>query len=117
MFDAKDVALLRGMFEEFEVKFDQKLEVRDRELREHLEQRDRDLKHDIRDEMHSVVNAAVSASEARTMKKMDTLKEEMHTIKEEIIDGITDILDESVLPRLDAHDREFVVIKQVLKLA
>lgn len=65
-----------------------------------------DQKFEIRDEMRS----CISASETRMMGKMQEMKEE-------IIDGITDVLDYSVLPRLDEHDREIRRIKHHLKLA
>lgn len=105
----KDEVLTRGVLlevlaealKEQDARFDQKLV---------------DLRLDIRDEIHSVV----SASETRTMKKMDEmgreLRKEMHGIKEEIIDGITDVLDESVLPQLDEHAKDIRLIKQRLAL-
>ncbi len=75
------VAAISSALKEQDARFDQKL---------------CDFRLDIRDEIHS----CIAASEVRTMKKLDELRTEMHTIKEEIIDGITDVLDESVLPQI-----------------
>ena len=88
MLDKNDVQLLRQMFTE----------------------NNKVLKHEIRDEMHSVIRSEVFASETRMMKAMKEMKEK-------IIDGITDVLDNSVLPRLDEHDRDIRSIKRHLKLA
>jgi len=99
MLSKKDVALLRGMFQEQEVRiearFDQKLD---------------DLKESIRDEMYSVVNGAVSASEHRMMKRMDE-------IKEEIIDGITEIIDEGILPQISDLQADMRRVKTHLQMA
>ncbi len=64
------------------------------------------LKREIRDEMHS----CIAASEVRTMEKMEKMKEE-------IIDGITDVLDDSILPRLEEHENDIRLIKRRLQLA
>lgn len=95
MLSKKDVALLRGMFQEQEGRFDQKLD---------------DLRVDLRDEIHSVVNGAISASEARMMKRMNE-------IKEEIIDGITEIIDEGILPRISDLQSDMRRVKNHLQMA
>ncbi len=92
MLDKNDIQILREMF------------------RENNLTNNSILKREIRDEMHSVIRSEVFASETRMMKRMKEMKEE-------IIDGITDVLDNSVLPRLDEHDREIHKIKRHLKLA
>lgn len=82
MANKKDVAVTRGVLievltaalKEQDVRFDQKLH---------------DLRLDVRDEIHS----CISASEKRMMKRMDE-------IKEEIIDGITEVIDEGILPQI-----------------
>ncbi len=78
------IALMRGMFQEQEKRFDQKLD---------------DVKENLRDEMRS----CISASEAR--------------IKTEIIDGITNILDESILPQISDLRTDVDRIKVRLQLA
>lgn len=75
---------MRGMFQEQEKRFDQKLD---------------DVKENLRDEMRS----CISASEAR--------------IKTEIIDGITNILDESILPQISDLRTDVDRIKVRLQLA
>lgn len=96
MLDTKDIQMLERMFGK----------ILAEGLRANNEVFGSQLKREIRDEMR----ALLSASETRIMKKA-------HEIKVEIIDGITDVLDEGVLPRLDEHDREIRVIKRHLKLA
>ncbi len=92
MLNKKDIAILRGMFAENNEIFG------------------RQLKREIRDETYSIVNAAVFASEQRLIKRMDE-------IKEEIIDGITEVIDDGVLPQIEEHRVETVKIKQYLQLA
>ncbi len=96
MLNKKDIAILRGMFCEL--------------LIENNEIFGRQLKREICDETYSIVNAAVFASEQRLIKRMDE-------IKEEIIGGITEVIDEGVLPQIEEHRIEIVKIKQHLQLA
>lgn len=67
-----------------------------------------DVKREIRDEMHSVVNGAVAASERRMMKGMDQIAE---NTKEEILDGVADIIGDRILPQIDDHDVRITRLK------
>lgn len=87
--------ILTVALREQDIRFDQKLH---------------DLRLDVRDEIHSVVNGAVSRSEARMMKKMDE-------IKEEIIDGITEIIDEGILPQISDLRTDVDHVKVHLQMA
>lgn len=95
MLSKKDVTLLRGMFQEQESRFDQKLD---------------NLRVDLQDEMHSVVHGAIFASETRMMKRMDE-------IKEEIIDGITEVIDEGILPQISDLQADMRRVKNHLQMA
>lgn len=86
MLSKNDVQVLRGMFEE----------------NNHI------LKREIRDEMHSVVNAAITASESRVITRLEA---KIEHVKEEIIDGVIDMLDRTVYPRLDRHDQEIAQLQ------
>ncbi|MEK9155596.1 MAG: hypothetical protein AAB839_03015 [Patescibacteria group bacterium] len=81
MLDQKDIHNLRGMFGEL--------------LRENNEIFGRELKRDIRDEMH----ALIAASERR------------------VIGEITEFIASSLLPQIDDHDRRIVRIEGRLKIA
>ncbi len=88
MLDQNDIKILRGMF------------------RENNEIFGRELKRDIRDEMHSVVNAAVSASEVRMTRRL-----------EEVRNDIIEVIDNGILPQIDRHDREIIRLKKVTGIA
>lgn len=75
-------------------------------LRDMFAENNQILKREIRDE----TQALIAVSESRMMKRMDTMKEE-------IIDGITDVLDESVFPKLEEHDRAITRINKQLRFA
>ena len=143
MLDHNDIAQLRGMFEglllentrEWTKALDQRddrwnaeldlrddkwtktLDQRDSEWKEGLDQYGRDLKHEIRDEIHAIVNGAVFASEQRLIQRMDdvenNLRQEIHDVK----DAVIDIIDESVLPQIEEHRIEIVKVKRQLQLA
>lgn len=119
MLDKKDMTLLRGMF------------------REVLEENNHSLKREIRDEMHSVVNAAVFASEERMMKRMDEgmesmegrLTQKIEHVEENLrqveinlrheIDGTNTILlsfIEEVEPKIEKHEKKIVRIQRHVKL-
>lgn len=85
------IEVLTSALKDQDARFDQKLH---------------DLRLDVRDEIHS----CVSASEIRMMKRMDEMKEE-------IIDGITDILDESVLPQILELQTDMRQAKNHLQMA
>lgn len=99
MANKKDVAVTRGVLievltaalKEQNVRFDQKLHG---------------LRLDVRDEIHS----CISASEKRMMKRMDE-------IKEEIIDGITEVIDEGILPQISDLRTDVGHIKVRLQMA
>ncbi len=107
MLNKNDVTMLRGMFVEV-------LDDRDVQWKADLDQRFHDFKHEIRDEIHSVVNGAVSASEARMMNRMDG---SLERVKVEIIDAIGEILDESVLPQISDLQVDMRRVKNHLQMA
>ena len=80
MLAKKDFVLLRDMVGEV---VRESLAESDKKWKDDLDQRDRDLRRDIRDEMHSVVNGAVLASETRINRHIDE-------VKEAISDGISE---------------------------
>lgn len=67
-----------------------------------------DVKVEMRDEIHS----CIAASEHRMMKRMDQIidsaKEDLVTrmddMKEEILDGVSDIIGDRIVPQIDDHD-------------
>lgn len=95
MLSQKDIALLRGMFQEQDSRFDQKL---------------CDLRLDVRDDIHS----CIVASEKRMMRN---LEERLNEVKVEIIDGITDILDEFVFPPITELETDMTRVKGRLQMA
>lgn len=99
MLNAKDIAVLQGMFLDQEKRFDRKLEER-------LEANNHILKREIRDEMHSLMKA----SEAGLIRRMDEMKVE-------IVDGILEVLNDDVLPRVHVLEEDMIVVKHELKLA
>ena len=103
MLSKKDIALLRGMFDEVLVT---RLDARDVQWNLNLDQRFRDFRLDIRDEIHS----CISASEKRMMKYI-------HEVKIEIIDGITDTLDEFVFPPIAELKADMARVKDRLQMA
>lgn len=92
MLSKSDFQMLRQMFGEM--------------LRENNDIFGRELKRDMRDEIHS----CIAASEARMIKRMDSMKEE-------IVDGIADILDNTIYPRLYILEQDMSQVKHQLKLA
>jgi hypothetical protein len=90
MLNTKDIALLQGMFQEQDKKFDRRLEER-------LEANNHILKREIRDEFHSVLKGEISTSERRMIARMDG-------VKEEILDGVSEIIGDRVLPQIDGLD-------------
>ncbi len=102
------MTLLRGMF------------------REVLEENNHSLKHEIRDEMHSVINAAVFASEERMMTRMDEIEgrltqkiEHVESSLQNEIDGTNTILlsfIEEVEPKIEKHEKKIVRVRRHMKL-
>lgn len=84
MLSKNDIQVLRGMFEE----------------NNHI------LKREIRDEIHSVVHAAVSGSES-------SLRKELYQIRDEIIDVIND----EILPQIEEHRIDIARLKVVTGIA
>ncbi len=98
MLDKEDIAVLRGMFTE----------------------NNAILKREIRDELHSVVNAAVFASEQRMMKEFERVQKEFERVHEEIEgvkDAVIDLVDETIMPKIEDNRMEIVAIKRHLSLA
>ncbi len=90
MLSKKDIALLRGMFQEHEVRFDQKLD---------------DLKVNLRDEIHST-----------EIRMINRLEKRLDEVKIEIIDGITDTLDAFVFPQILELQTDMVRVKNHLHM-
>lgn len=101
MLDKEDIALLRGMFS--------------------------DVKHEMRDEIHSVVNAAVFALEQRMMKEFERVQKEFDRVQKEfervheeiegVKDAVIDLVDETIMPKIEDNRLEIVAIKRHLSLA
>ena len=103
MASKKDVAVTRGVLIEI---LTNALKEQNVQWKIDLDQRFHDFRLDVRDEIHS----CVSGSEGRMTKKMTE-------IKEEIIDGITEILDESILPQIADLRSDVDRIKTRLQMA
>lgn len=86
MLDKNDVALLRGMFLENNEVFG------------------RQLRRELRDEIHSVVNAAVFASEQRLMQRMDEMQ-----------DGILEVINDGILPQIEENRLDIIAIKRQIQ--
>ncbi len=92
MLSKNDIQILRGMF------------------RENNEVFGSQLKREIRDEMH----ALISASESKVIHRLEA---KIESVKEEIIDGIIDVLDRDVYPRLDGHDQDIAQLRLQVGIA
>jgi hypothetical protein len=103
MLSKKDVALLRGMFDEVLVT---RLDARDVQWNLNLNQRFHNFRLDIRDEIHS--------SEIRMTNRFE---KRLNEVKVEIIDGITDILDEFVFPPIAELQTDMARVKDRLQMA
>lgn len=98
MLSKKDITLIGEIL-------DQRLDQRLREQDLRFDQKLHDLRLDVRDEIHS----CISASESRMMKYINE-------IKVEIIDGLTDTLDEFVFPRLTDLEKDMGLVKVRLQM-
>lgn len=105
MFSQKDIAVLRGLFAEQEHRLNSQWDIRFS-----------DFKHEIRDEMHSVVNAAVFASEQRMMKRMNESEERLTKKIDALQDGILDIINDGILPQIEENRIEILGVKRRLTL-
>ena len=103
MLSKKDIALLKGMFDEVLVN---QLDARDVRWNLNLDQRFHNFRLDIRDEIHS--------SEIRMTNR---LEKRLNEVKIEIIDGITDILDEFVFPPIAEFKADIARVKDRLQMA
>ncbi len=93
MLDKKDIQFLEKMFAKVTENMVTKDMLRDA-LHENNEIFGHQLRREMRDEIHAVVNGAVFASEKRLTKLiMDT--------KEEILDGVADIIGNEIIPQID----------------
>jgi len=150
MLNKKDIEVLRGMFQEQEVKFDKKLDERftqqevkidqhfaqqevkidqrfaqqEIKIDEHFAQQEvkidqrfaeqeRNNNQKLEDQQMNLedkLRSCIKASETTMMRKMEELKEE-------ILDGISEIVGNEILPQIDEHTREIGLIKHMLKLA
>ncbi len=88
MLNKNDIQILRDMF------------------RENNEVFGSQLKREMRDEIHAIVNGAVFASEERLSKKIDTLR-----------DDILDLVNEEILPQIDQCQRDIVQLKIATNIA
>ncbi len=79
MLDKNDIQILKQMFSDFKV--------------------------EMRDEMHSVVNGAVSASEKRLTKLI-------YDVRDEILDGVSDIIGNEIVPQLDDHETRLIRLER-----
>lgn len=108
MFDKQEVQFLEKMFAKVVTKDMFEKAMKDVVTKDVLRGELDDVKREIRDEMHSVVNGAVAASERRMMKRMDDTKDEllqrMDDMYEEILDGVSEIIGDRILPQIDDHD-------------
>ena len=104
MLSKNDLVMIRGVVSELFVEnnreWDKKLDQRF----DAFEIRFADFKHEIRDEIHAVVNAAVFASENRLIRRMDVMQEE-----------ISDVINDGILPQIDEHTRQITVINRHFK--
>ena len=91
MLDTKDFQLLEKMFGKM--------------LQENNEVFGRQLKREMRDEIHFVVNGAVSASEKRLTKLM-------YDVRDEILDGVSDIVGNEIVPQLDDHETRLIRLER-----
>ncbi|MEK7632996.1 MAG: hypothetical protein AAB473_04360 [Patescibacteria group bacterium] len=96
MLTAKDEKTMRGLVSEI---------VRDA-LIQNNEVFGSQLKREIRDEMHAVVNSAVFASEERLGKKIDTLR-----------DDILDLVKDEILPQIEKNRQDIVHLKIATNIA
>jgi hypothetical protein len=75
------------------------------------------LKREIRDEIHSVVNGAVAASERRMIDRMDAMEDRLMNRMDKNFEAITDLIDDGILPEIKEHRREIDSIKRQLATA
>ncbi len=86
MLDTSDIQILKQMFGEM--------------LHGELD----DFKVEVRDEIRS----CISGSEARMMREMGKIRDEMREMKEDIVETIS----EGILPQIDDHETRLVRLEQ-----
>lgn len=135
MLNKKDIEVLRGMFQEQEVKFDKKLDQRFTQQEVKIDERfaqqevkidqrfaeqevkidqrfaeqERNSNQKLEDQQMNLedkLRSCISASEAAVMRKMEEMKDE-----------IIEFIGEEILPQIDEHTREIGMIKRHLQLA
>lgn len=106
MFSQKDIAVLRGLFAEQEQRLNSQWDIRFS-----------DFKHEIRDEMHSVVNAAVFASEQRMIQRIDGSEERLTKKIDALQEGVLDVINEGILPQIEENHIEIIEIKRKMTMA
>mgnify|MGYP001607276944 CR=1 FL=1 len=86
-------------------------------LRENNEVFGAQLKREIRDEIHAVVNGAVFASEERMMSVLagaiESVRNDIHTLRDDILDLVND----EILPQIDECQRDIVQLKVAVNIA
>ncbi len=121
-----DSVLTVGVFKEmFKEMTEENNKILMHKVHDEIETSNHLLKREIRDEMHSVVNGAVSASERRMMAHMDQKIDtaisgsEGRMIKriDSSQDAILEAIDEIILPQIQANSHDILLIKRSLSLA
>ncbi len=118
--------LFEKMFERmFEKMITKNNDVLMHKVHDEIETSNHLLKREIRDEMHSVVNGAVAASERRMIAHMDQKIDtaisgsEGRMIKriDSKGDAILEAIDEIILPQVETNRLDILLIKQSLSMA
>lgn len=79
MLDKQDIALLQGMFDKQELKFDKKLN---------------DVRDELCDRMDGKITAAIHASEGRMLRRMTAMETR-------IINGVNELISDTILPQIE----------------
>ncbi len=121
MLDKKDIIVLQKMFVDNN-------KVLRKEIHSEIETSNHLLKREIRDELHSVVNAAVAGSERRIMDKMDKgfaqvdkrfaqVDKEFAQVHKEIAqlrEDVTDVIGDEIIPLIETNRRDIFTIKRAI---
>ena len=109
MLNKKDVEVLRGMFEEQEVKIDQRFAQQEVKIDQRFAQQEARIDQKLEDHAMNFDDklfSCIKASETAMMRKMEEMKDE-----------IIEFIGEEILPQIDEHTREIGMIKRHLQLA
>lgn len=86
-------------------------------LREMFKENNHVLKEEIRDEMHSVVNAAIFASEQRMTSRIEgaieSVRKDIHTLRDDILD----LVNEDILPQIEQNRQDIARLKVAVNIA